>query len=624
MKWFKPLTLVVLMFTLLVGPVWAQEAEEQEEKSSKSTSEVILTEEDFQKHNCDNVGDALQTISGVSVNSSGEISLRDVSASKVVVIMDGQRLNTPGSVGVNVASLPITNIEKIELLRGGRSAQYGADAVGGVILITTKTETESIKPMNYGFQVSYGSYNRQTYNINHSYNKKRLNTFISLQRDLWDGDFPYTDYYGNEKILKNNEQSSYNLFAKAGYRLAEGKNLSLSTNWYNADNGTPGMIDNPTPNARLRYDNKSYNLTYDQAVLFRDFNLKAQSYFLDYETKFDDPDALGGGTHSDHDNYALGLELQQGGTIGEFLNVSYGYSYRNDRIESTDVGEKTRNTHSAHTSFTGILPLGGFISQLESSIALRYDATSDFENALSPRLSLSAVHQGVLNLSLVSHIAKSYKAPSFNDLYWPRDAFAVGNPNLMPEDGFNYDIGLTAGLKGLSVSANYFRNEIDNLILWAQDPFMDNLWTPKNISETSTQGVETSGTLDLFNNSLVLNAEYTYMKALDKGPDPNRHNKYITYRPKNKLDLTSTIRFKGLEWNFMVHYVGLRYTNPANTLWLPQVTTYDTNISYRFPLLKIQWASTLEVTNLMDENYMKVRGTAEPGRMYKITLGANF
>jgi len=172
MKWFKLLTLVVLMFTLLIGPVWAQEAEEQEEKSSKSTSEVILTEEDFQKHNCDNVGDALQTISGVSVNSSGEISLRDVSASKVVVIMDGQRLNTPGSVGVNVASLPITNIEKIELLRGGRSAQYGADAVGGVILITTKTETESIKPMNYGFQMSYGSYNRQTYNINHSYNKK--------------------------------------------------------------------------------------------------------------------------------------------------------------------------------------------------------------------------------------------------------------------------------------------------------------------------------------------------------------------------------------------------------------------------------------------------------------------
>jgi outer membrane receptor protein involved in Fe transport len=114
------------------------------------------------------------------------------------------------------------------------------------------------------------------------------------------------------------------------------------------------------------------------------------------------------------------------------------------------------------------------------------------------------------------------------------------------------------------------------------------------------------------------------MKALDKGPDPNRHNKYITYRPKNKLDLTSTIRFKGLEWNFMVHYVGLRYTNPANTLWLPEVTTYDTNISYRFPLLNIQWASTLEVTNLTDEDYMKVRGTAEPGRMYKITLGANF
>lgn len=611
---------VCLMVCLLVsGTVFAQE-----DKSSKSTSEVILTEEDFKKHNCENVGDALQTISGVSVNSSGEISLRDVSAAKVVIIMDGQRLNTPGSVGVNVASLPIANIEKIELLRGGRSAQYGADAVGGVILITTKTEIETMKPVNYGLQFSYGSYNRQIYNLTHAYNKKRLNTFVSLQKDLWDGNFPYKDYYGNEKILNNNEQSSFNVFGKVGYHLDNAKNINFSANWYKADNGTPGMIDNPTPNARLRYDNKSYNLTYDQEKLFKDFNLKAQGYFLDLETKFDDPDAFGGGTHSDHDNYAFGLELQQGGTLGNYINVNYGYSYRNDRISSTDVGEKERNTHSAHTSLTGKLPLNGFVTSLESSVALRYDATSDFDNAFSPRLSVSISHNDNISIALISHIAKSYKAPSFNDLYWPRDAFAVGNPNLLPEDGFNYDIGLTTTFKGISLSTNYFRNDIDNLILWAQDPFMDNLWVPKNISKTSTQGVETSGTLDFFNNALVLNAEYTYMKALDKGPDPNRHNKYITYRPKNKLDITSTIRFKGLEWNFMVHYMGLRYTNPANTLWLPQVTTYDTNISYRFSWLKIQWASTFEMTNLTDEDYMKVRGTAEPGRMYKISLGANF
>ncbi|MBU4444197.1 TonB-dependent receptor plug domain-containing protein, partial [bacterium] len=66
----------------------------QEVKEQKSTSEVVLIEEDFVKNNCENVGDALKTITGVYVSSTGAISLRDVSSSKVVVILDGQRLNT--------------------------------------------------------------------------------------------------------------------------------------------------------------------------------------------------------------------------------------------------------------------------------------------------------------------------------------------------------------------------------------------------------------------------------------------------------------------------------------------------------------------------------------------------
>ena len=114
------------VFAIFVGLSFAQG---QPAAEQKSTAEVCLTQVDFKKNNCQNVGDALKTITGVYVNSEGEISLRDVSSSKVVVVLDGQRLNTAGSTGVNVAALSIENVEKIELLRGGRSAQFGAKAV---------------------------------------------------------------------------------------------------------------------------------------------------------------------------------------------------------------------------------------------------------------------------------------------------------------------------------------------------------------------------------------------------------------------------------------------------------------------------------------------------------------
>jgi outer membrane cobalamin receptor len=261
------------------------------------------------------------------------------------------------------------------------------------------------------------------------------------------------------------------------------------------------------------------------------------------------------------------------------------------------------------------------------ALAVRYDAPSDFDSEFSPRLSLSISQAGDISTSLKSHITKSYRAPSFNDLYWPRDAFAVGNPDLTPETGLNFDIGLNLSFPyeflNTSAAVNYFKNNVDDLILWAQDPELDNLWTPKNISKTETSGIETSLTLDFFQGSLVLNGEYTLMEALDKGPDPNRHDKYLIYRPKHKGDVTSTIRFGNLEWNILYHYIGLRYTNPANTVSLPPVSLFDTNITYIQPISKYSLNLIFEVTNITDEAYQRVLNTAEPGRLYKVTLAFN-
>jgi vitamin B12 transporter len=242
-------------------------------------------------------------------------------------------------------------------------------------------------------------------------------------------------------------------------------------------------------------------------------------------------------------------------------------------------------------------------------------------------LSLKLNRAGKLNSSLQSHITRSYRAPTFNDLYWPRDAFAIGTPNLRPEIGYNFDLGLNLSYPVAFVQSmgavNFFYNKATDLILWAQDPALNNLWTPSNISESLTKGIELSMTFDLFKNKILLNSEYTFMEALDKGPDPSRHDRYIIYKPKNKLDLTGTLRLYKFEWNFMYHYLGLRYTNAANTAWLPAINLMDINLTYRFLVSKIQWDLVMEITNLTDEDFQYVLNTAEPGRLYKISLGFN-
>ncbi|MCK5816608.1 MAG: TonB-dependent receptor [Candidatus Marinimicrobia bacterium] len=634
----KKLSFILAVLTAMTFGLFAEDETSdltivEKESKQASTSEVILTEDDFKLHNCESVGDALQTITGVFVSSTGEIGLRDVSSSKVVVILDGQRLNTAGGTGVNISSMPIDNVETIELLRGGRSAQYGADAVGGVIVVTSKKGSSGdgqSKKAFFGTKLSMGSYGKFMININNSLSLGKFSSFISYQHDQSTDNFSYEyiDYgtfpYTALDTIENNYKSSDNIFVKFDYTLNEKQNLSASFNHYGSVNGAAGMILQQTPNAVLEFSNQSYNLTYNNSDVFAGFSLKGQGYYLDNETKFNDPDNIFS-PPSDHDNYALGLELTQAGSLlNDLLMLNYGYSYRNDRIQSTSVGSKIRNTHSGFATITGGLDFDSFLSRIEAALALRYDAPSDFANALSPRFSFSMAHNsGDFNANFQTHITRSYKAPSFNDLYWPQDAFAVGNPDLLAEYGFNYDIGLSTNYKTLTFAANFFSNDVTNLIVWQQDPAVNNLWTPKNISETSTKGIETSASATLWKIWNV-NLEYTFMRALDVGPDPSRHGKLLTYKPQNKIDFNSSLKFSSIEWNLNYHLIDYRYTNPANTMWLPVISTFDTNIAYRFKIAKIGMNLVAEMINIFDVPVMITSGTASPGRLMKVALGANF
>ncbi|MFH0883468.1 MAG: TonB-dependent receptor plug domain-containing protein, partial [bacterium] len=362
--------------------------------AERQTSHVILQEADFLKYNCENVGDALALISGVYISSTGEVMLRDVSSSKVVVIMDGQKLNTPGSIGVNVSNISIENIKSIELLRGGRSAEYGSDAVGGVIVITSKeNESESVKvQQSASARATYGSYNLQIYSLNYSLTKGKINSMISFRKDLWGGNYEYTDRYDRRVEMVNNAQNSSSVFAKISSELPSGQSLQSSYSWYSSNGGSPGMIDNINPLARLLLDNQTLNLNYRKTVLFQGFNLDAGGYFLNYRTRFDDDYSLAK-VHSDHKNYATGTDLKMSGNLTDQMRLSYGYSFRNDRINSTDVGERKRVTNSGFTTVSYGDQLGGLISSWDAALALRYDAPSDFNPELSPRISLSLSNQ---------------------------------------------------------------------------------------------------------------------------------------------------------------------------------------------------------------------------------------
>ncbi len=619
------LALFALSAVLLVAPAASQQ-DTLKLSEKVSTSEAVLTRADFKRLACENVGDALKNITGVYVRN-GQIALRDVAPDKVVILLDNQRLNTAQGGGVDVITLPIDIVEKVEVIRGGSSALYGADAVGGVIKITTRGKsTEQASQINANAHVTVASFHTFVTALDLAHRIDHLNYLVSYKRTTSRGDYDYvTPTTGVKGPWLNNDQSIHDLFLKGSYALSDEATFALSGSMYNAGTGAPGIIDQLTPFARLGYNNKNINAAYDQANVFGNFGLKVQTYFLFFELTYKNPVGIAP-SDSKHDNDAISFEVQQTGSVSDHLELAYGYTYRHDKLTSTDIGRRDRNNHAAYTMATvGFKEIPFFFDEMSITPALRYDYPSDFRAEWSPKISVVLKHSGTFSLTLKSHVTRSYRAPTFNDLYWPKDSYSEGNPNLVPEIGVNYDAGISISyplLGEVTLSSNYYVNNLDNLILWA--PGGDGLWRPSNISKTEGHGIETAFRWKPLGDVLELGADYTYMQALDKSESKATRNKDLIYRPRNKFDITLGLRLFGVELNVMDHFVGKRYTTAANTKWLDAYNVVDGNIGYSFKAWDFNWSLKFETNNLADLNYTAVEGSPVPGRELRFTLGCGF
>ena len=148
----------------------------------------VVTEKDIQKRNVQNTAQAISMVTGVSASQSveGTVNLRGYSSKNILVLVDGQAMNTAWNGDVDWNMIPVENIRKIEVVSGGQSALYGGRAVGGVINIMTKTQKQ--EGLHGSATVSYGSHAtvNQNYNVGFKKNKFDFGAFYgSMNTHGW-------------------------------------------------------------------------------------------------------------------------------------------------------------------------------------------------------------------------------------------------------------------------------------------------------------------------------------------------------------------------------------------------------------------------------------------------------
>ena len=213
-------------------------------------------------------------------------------------------------------------------------------------------------------------------------------------------------------------------------------------------------------------------------------------------------------------------------------------------------------------------------SKFKLNFGARVDDYSNFGTQVSP--SLSAVYKISEDIRLHGLIARSFRAPTFNDLYWPDDGWTKGNPNLRPEKGTTGEIGVDAKLcKYLSSGVTYYRSIYKQLINWVPDD--NGVWSPTNIGSALIDGVELANTVYLLDD-LELGLNYTYLRAIDDKTD-----KYLIYQPRNKADLSLKYkRTDGYIFEFKGQFTDRRFHNASNSISVKRFFVFGLSLSKKF------------------------------------------
>jgi vitamin B12 transporter len=604
---------------------------------NSSLTASILTREQMAPYQPRTLGEALGPVAGVDVTSYGGagsaelLSLRGSSSDQVLVLKDGQRLNSAQGGGVDLAALSLSRVERVEVIRGIAPSRYGVEGMGGIVNIVTSGTREGEYPSfrMTGASGSFGVYKAEGEYSFRPGDSPESSLTLSGGYAQSKGDYSFLDpVTGAGTSRQNTDSISKIAGVQLSFLAARNIRQRFSFNGSTQDSGAPGSIHFPTVNARIATQKNSFQ--YQAACsgfLAGDPHSKTS---LNLQAFFQDLHYTNQGlnnTFEDDRHHNQSYEARwdnQASFLGGFL-VHPSLGFRGDLLNSTTDGSRDNRTFYAAlegTGFVGRYPGVELDQDLAAEFAvttgIRAEASSLFPAFLAPRLGVLWTLDRTQGLALKANAGALTRTPSFDDLFFPVTGLAAGNPGLRPENSTSWDIGFIHHPGPFSFGATGFLQEITDLIQWTPD--FAGVWRPRNIAKASLRGLELEAHLTPLALAPFLqfgfDASHTFLEAIDRSGQPNVDGMRLVYRPGEKSSLGGTFILWGdLQLSYRSRFVGFRYTTQANTAFIPGFFTHQVGVKAQL-FQGFDIAAT--VYNLADANYYDVNDYPMPGRQWEI------
>ena len=509
-----------------------------------ASSVTVITSAEMERKQNRTVPQALADVPGLNIVPIGgpggqtSVFMRGTNSNGVKVLIDGIDVSDPSNPNrsFNFGQLLAHDLARIEVLRGPQSGFYGADALGGVIAITTKKGEGPPKVSVTTEGGSYGTFN-QFGTLSGSTDK--FNYFFGLGHYRSEA-IPVTppDLVPLGRRINPNFYDNLTFSTKLGYDFNEYLSLNYvgrvidSTLLFTGDGGFPS-----TPNEFRSRSDAFFHFHRGEAVVnlldgrFR--NVFGVGYTNEYSTNQnppvsairESPQTRGIGIRTKYD-YQGDLQVMDG------QRLVFGAQREDESLANKTINPKNGNT-GVYLQWQQ-----QYFDRLFLVSNVRYDENDAFGSKTTYRVAPAYILPWT-ETKLKASVGTGFKAPTLSQLFQDFPSFNFyGNPNLRPEELTGWDAGFEQPLFGDRVrfGATYFDNDIKNLILTGR---VGRISTPINIGKAHAYGVETFLTV-AFSDRLKTNVTYTNTTTKD---EINRQE--LLRRPRHKL--AGTVEWQPLD-----------------------------------------------------------------------------
>ena len=586
---------------------------------SVGSSTTVITREQIELRQSRYVTDLLRSVPGFAVSQVGttgsqtQVRVRGAEANHVLVLIDGVRANDPASGDeFRWELLSTSNVERIEIVRGPQSSLWGSDAVSAVVHVIT--QSGSARPA-FSAYAEGGSHDTVNGGLNGGVGGDNWSLGFGLERlDTGGTNISRSGTEDDESdittaSLSAQLKSSADLSFRLGLRAVDAYSQFDPVDFFAT--GLPVDGDVATDSERLYLNAGATHRTLNGHILH---HLDAR--YLDTDNKNLTDGAANSSTASDRKTLTYQADIQ----IGENL-LSTAIEHERTRFEQRGeiafFGDPNQDQEMSVNSFVADFQ-GKSLDRLTWLLSARYDDYSEFDGALSGRLSVAYT---VSDRTLFrANIGTGNKVPTFIERYGFFPGQFIGNPDLKPEESLSYEVGIDQTFfdDALEVQLAVFYQDLENEINgFVFDPATFLFTAENSVGNSTRKGVEASATFNLTDN-LSFGGSYTYTDSTESNGSGSDVRELR--RPRHSGSLNTSYRFLEERANLSIvaDYGGSStdiffppFPAPSEivrleSFWLLDVTAgYDINQNTNV---------FVRANNLLNEEYEQVLGYQAPGR----------